>query len=81
MAVGMKSSACFKRSFGSAQLKRRKPAPACAEAFAAEAGDAELVVGAFQQVHRQAVARDAELVADGRDVREDVERRGRIERA
>src|SRR5262245_39614658 len=51
-----------------------------AEALAAQARDAEFVVRALQHEQREAVARDAELVADARDVREDIERRGGVER-
>lgn len=44
------------------------------ETFAAEAGDAELVVGTFEEIESQSVAGDAELIADWCDVGEDVER-------
>ena len=51
-----------------------------AESFAAEASNAEVVVGSLQQVQRKAVARVVQSVADRGDVWEDVERRGRVER-
>ena len=57
-------TASTSRSSGSAQLKRRKPLPRRAEALAAQARHAPLVVRPFQQVHRQAVRRDAEPLAD-----------------
>ena len=47
------------------------------EAFAAQAGDAARIVGAFEQEHRQAVRVDAQVHADRRHIREDVKRAGR----
>src|SRR5690606_21546893 len=57
----------------------QKAAAGLSEALAAEARDTEVVVGRLEHEERETVARHAEPIADGRDVREDVERRGRIE--
>lgn len=43
------------------------------EAFTTEAGNAELVIGTFEEVEGETVAGDAELVADGGNIGEDVE--------
>ncbi len=51
-----------------------------AEAFAAQAGHAESIVGRFKQIKCQAVRRDAQPVADRADVGKDVEGAGRAER-
>ena len=59
--------------FGTTETE--KSGAGVSEAFAAQAGDAELIVGPFQQVQRQSVTGDAEPITDGGDVREDVKRR------
>ena len=50
------------------------PATRGAEAFPTRTGDAEPVIGSFQQIHRQAVRRDPVPVADRRDRREHIDR-------
>ena len=45
-----------------------------AEALAAQARDSEIIVGSLKQIEGQAVALDAESVADRSDVGEDVKR-------
>ena len=47
-----------------------------AEAFAAQAGDAELVVGGFEQIQSQTVRGQAQAVAEAADVGKDVEGAG-----
>ena len=51
-----------------------------AEALATQAGNSEVIIRTFEQVQGQAVAGDAEPVADRSHVREDVERRRRVKR-
>lgn len=57
-----------------------KPMARIAEALPTEASDAELVVGTFEQIQREAVTRDAKSIANGGHVRKDIERRLRIKR-
>ena len=64
------------RSSGSAQLNRRKPAPASPKHSPPRQATPKCVVGPFQQVHRQAVRGDPQPVADRPHVGEDVERPG-----
>ena len=47
-----------------------------AETFPSQAGDAEMIVGAFQQEHGQAMGGDSQVTADLRNVRKDVKRAG-----
>ena len=47
-----------------------------AEAFPSQAGDAEMIVGAFQQEHGQAMGSDSQVTANRRNVRKDVKRTG-----
>ena len=70
----MNANASAMRSSGCAQLSRRKPRAGIAETLATEARHAARVVRALQQIQREAVRRDAEPVADGRDRGEHVER-------
>ena len=44
--------------------------------FASQTGDAEMIVGTFQQEHGQAVRKDAQALTDGGDVGENVKRAG-----
>ena len=47
-----------------------------AETFPSQAGDAEMIVGAFQQEHGQAMGSDSQVTANRRNVRKDVKRTG-----
>ena len=62
---------------GLGATEAQEAAAGLAEAFASQAGDAEAVVGRFEQVERQTVRGDSQAVADRSDIREDVEGAGR----
>ena len=57
VARGRNSIAWSMRSSGSAQLNRKKPLSGLAETLAAQARDAEMVVGPFKQIVRPGRAR------------------------
>ena len=72
---------CLLKPFVRLGATEAEEAAAClSETFASQAGDSEFVVGSLEEIEREAVAGDAEPVADRSDVREDVERRGGVER-
>src|SRR4051812_45143295 len=71
--LGEESDGLVDPLVGLGATEAEEAAARLAEALAAEAGDAEVVVGPFEQVERQAVRADPQPVADRADVREDVE--------
>src|SRR5579875_2720764 len=62
---------------GLGATEAEEAAAGVAEALAAEAGDAEVLVGALEQIEGQTVRGDPQAITEDADIREHVERPGR----